>query len=463
MPGHLRRVAAVLVTSALLITVAGMAFTARGFDFRAFYCAGMAAREGHNPYRTQPLHACEVGRTDASFNDFARRTTLPAPMPGYAIAAVEPLSALPFGTALKIWSALLALAVTLSALALRRLTNLSFPAILCSLFLCEAFASIGLGEVMPFVFLAMVLCALALRARAWMAAAAAAACTLIEPHVGIPVVAALAVWAPRSRVSLGIALAALAALSLAALGPAANLEYVMRVLPYHALAEVGADSQLSITAVLHAFHANDAVSIAAGGAWYAAMVVAGLLLARLLSLRFADDAFLALVPPAVAVIGGTFVHVTQAAAAVPLTLLLLACAPAYRKSAVAALLLLTVPWVWLGTTQFPLLGYVLIPYMAWELLPADPAFGSAFAAAALALVLLLRPTAPLPTRAVTAASAGIPAQFAQAEWAAEVRRSLSGNAPQSWARRVPTWFGLLLVTGAAAIAARRKPADAYTA
>ncbi len=75
------------------------------------------------------------------------------------------------------------------------------------------------------------------------AAALCAAATMIEPHLGLPVCIALAIWMPATRLTLALALALLGALSVAALGWATNFEYFTGVLPAHALSEVTRDTQ----------------------------------------------------------------------------------------------------------------------------------------------------------------------------------------------------------------------------
>ena len=122
---------------------------------------------------------------------------------------------------------------------------------------------------------------------------------------------------PKTRLTLAVAFAALAALSLVVLGPGVNLEYFTSVLPAHALSEVTRDTQLSLTAVLTAIHVSPDAAVRAGTLWYAAMLVIGILAAGLLAKRTRNAAYLVCVPPAFAVFGGTFIHVTQIAAAIP--------------------------------------------------------------------------------------------------------------------------------------------------
>ncbi len=97
------------------------------------------------------------------------------------------------------------------------------------------------------------------------------------------------------------------------------------------------------------------------------MVVAGTILAGMLAKKTRNEAFIVCVPPAFAVFGGTFIHITQIAAALPAAVLLAAYAPrAYRNLAVVVLLLLAVPWVWAYSPTMILAPLVPVAYLAWR-------------------------------------------------------------------------------------------------
>ncbi len=77
------------------------------------------------------------------------------------------------------------------------------------------------------------------------------------------------------------------------------------------------------------------------------MLVVGVIVAGRVAQRTRNDAFVVAIPPAFAVFGGSFIHVTQIAAALPAAALLVAYAPRERRTlAVVALLALAVPWGW---------------------------------------------------------------------------------------------------------------------
>src|SRR5215469_9327889 len=89
-------------------------------DFRAFYCAGRLLTEGADPYRDGPLHACETANGPHLLFEKEPGVTVPAPLPGYTIAALAPLSRLPFAAATAIWIAILVCATFCAALLLAR-------------------------------------------------------------------------------------------------------------------------------------------------------------------------------------------------------------------------------------------------------------------------------------------------------------------------------------------------------
>src|ERR1700690_1006699 len=65
-------------------------------DFRAFYCAGAAIAGGADPYRIEPLLACEPAPPATAGTPTSRGVAVPAPLPPYALLPFVPLSRLPF-------------------------------------------------------------------------------------------------------------------------------------------------------------------------------------------------------------------------------------------------------------------------------------------------------------------------------------------------------------------------------
>lgn len=437
--------AAILLASALALGLQTSIVARTGFafgDFRAFYCAVRVASQGADPYRTEPLHACEFSTGGSQFFKTNHGVTIPAPLPGYAIAAVLPFSILPFGVAAALWAALLLLACSVAILALARFAEVSWQIAFAVFSLSLGVLSLPFGEVVPLALAFICLAAYFARQERWQAAALCGAGTLVEPHLGLPVCIALAVWAPATRRTLLLCAGVLGLVSLALLGPAVNLEYLTTVLPAHALSEISRDTQYSLTAVLFALGASGRAAVRAGMAWYVIMVLLGTLLAGRMTQRTGNKAFLVCTPPAFAIFGGTFIHATQMAAALPAAALLVQHAqPRHRSVAVIALLILTVPWARVISPAFLIAPLIPVAYIAWcwwsENLRAT--LVAACVAAALAEILVM--LAGAPHAVVHVVTPTIDAHLAEASWSVFTQNT-SSHTFATWLARVPTCAAL---------------------
>ncbi|HEY6326494.1 MAG TPA: hypothetical protein VIW73_08310, partial [Candidatus Cybelea sp.] len=220
--------AAIVLAALTALGVHSGVVTRSGFlmgDFRAFYCAARVASRGGDPYHTEPLRTCETAIGPKEFFAKNAGVTIPAPLPGYAIAALMPLGLLPFWLAASLWGALLALACVASIVTLARLADIEWGVGLGTFALSLVMLSLPFGEVVPLAVAAICLAAYC----AWQGylggAAILAAAAMIEPHLGLPACIALAAWRPATRVPLLLAFAGLAVVSFGAIGAAANLEY----------------------------------------------------------------------------------------------------------------------------------------------------------------------------------------------------------------------------------------------
>lgn len=453
-----RAIAAFVLACGLLLT-ALQAATSGAFDFRAFYCAGYAVNAHANPYHTQPLASCERDRTDGYYRAFARTTVLPAPVPGYDLAVFAGLAHLPFGTARLLWGALLVCAIAAAIVALSRLGSVSLLAAFAALWISLALPSLQYGEIIPIAVASIAVAAVCARRGHWHASAAAAAVALCEPHLGLPVFLALLVWAPRTRAVLLCAAAGLAAISIAAIGVQANVEYFTTVLPAHALSEIASDAQLSLSVVLYYAGVPGAAAVRAGTIWYVAMLAIAIPLARALASQTRDDAFLAAFPAGLALVGGSFMHVTDLPAALPLAFLAYAYLPRQRALAVCAIVLLALPWWHLALLLHQGMYAVVVMtaavglFLGWELRVRTMRTGLATAAAAVALLIGVNhwyvQSSDAYHRVARAITVPISEQYPEASWGRTNARYISTGLPASWALRVPSWAGLLLVCGVA--------------
>jgi hypothetical protein len=390
---------------------------------------------------------------------------LPAPFPGYVIAPLQLFSLLPFAVAAKLWTALLLACIACTIAALVRLTRSSAAFVFSALCLSVGIPSLGFGEVVP-IFIAA-LCASALFAKEgkWLWAALCACAGLVEPHIGVAVCVSLFVWRKEARVPLALAGFAALAVSLFVLGMRANVEYVTQVVPYHALSEVGSNRQFSLTVIAHALGASNTLALRAGLVSYAVMVIAGVIVARLAARRLQNDALLVLVPAAAAMVGGSFLHITQVAAAIPLALVLLDALPAYRALLLTAVILLAIPWLWIYQPLLIASSVLFAFFLAWE--GGGERAGVSVAVAACVIVALFAldrwsgghaPDGP--SRSTTVAS--IPAQYAEASWAQANLGYWSSGTAVSFAYRAPTWAGLFAVIVVVCFAAQRPRIGAGT-
>jgi hypothetical protein len=158
--------------------------------------------------------------------------------------------------------------------------------------------------------------------------------------------------------------------------------------------------------------------------------------------------------------GGSFLHITQLAAAIPLALVLLQRLPAYRVPLLTAVILLAIPWLWIYQPLLVALAVLFAFYLAWETAGERAHVPLAAAACVLTLLLLLDrwsgghvPDA-LNRKTVTADIA-IPARYAEASWGRANLGYWSSGTPASFAYRAPTWAGLFSVIGVVCLAARR--------
>jgi hypothetical protein len=315
---------------------------ALGYDFRAFYCAGTVADRGADPYLAGPLRTCEQA-VSAQYSP-GSNVVIPAPLPGYALALFGVLARLPFAVAATLWVLALLLAGAVTVVGLRALTGLPLGALVAAVVLSDLWVSLVTGQAVPIVVAFVVVAAWCVQRGRFVAAAAAGAATVLEPHVGLAVCLGLFVLVPRTRLWL-IAFAVLVgAIAIAAVGVGVNAEYLLRALPAQVAAETAAQEQYSLTYVLHRLGVADGGAILAGNLWYAVLVVAGIAVARRLGPRLQAPSLAALLPAAAGAIGGPYVHLHQVAVVLPAALVFVARVPQRRALFGWAVLLLAIPW-----------------------------------------------------------------------------------------------------------------------
>jgi hypothetical protein len=427
-------------------------------DFRAFYCGGSTLLHGANPYEAGPLLRCEQVPQPFGLHTARDRVDLPAPFPGYALAIFAIFALLPYPLAAAAWFVLLLACTALACAFTARLVGRPPYAVLTLLAVAFSVAVVPYGELAPVIFAALAGGALALRRGLNGPLIAALAVIALLPHVALPIFLALFIWNRAARLPVAALCVALAAIDLAIGGPQLAISYFTRVLPNHAASEIGFITQYSMTWFAQGLGAPDRVALAAGNLSYIAMVVLGVWLAGAAARRFAEPAFLLLVPAALAVTFGSFIHYSEITLAFPAALLLFArTRGTARKLAAASLVLVALPWQSI-ITQPALMIAVVAGTIAIALIVLQKTVQSSlrlglgaalFCALAIVLAWQLGPqTAP------HAAGAVFDPLLAEASWAQHISDQTSSSGLVWWIPKLPTWIGLVLLAlgGAYAVA-----------
>jgi hypothetical protein len=436
-------------------------------DFGAFYCAALVRREGADPYLLAPLKACEVERVyGPSGSTYEQHGGVdPAPLPPYALALFEPFTLLPYRAAGLLWLAILLAATFATAPLLARLANI--PNWVALAFLgAGASNSFVYGQTEPVLTLSLVGAAVLLRSGRTVWAVAALAPTVIEPHLALPPMLSLLVWARGARGPVAIVAAGFAVLSLAYGGWAFNLEYLSRVLPAAGYSELTDPIQYGLSAVLWALGAPVADALAIGALQYLALGIGSVVAAGLLARRIGRPA-LVLLPAAAAVLGGVYIHATQMPSALPFALYLASTAPEWSALAWLGAILITLHWPALVESRLtlPLTAAVIFGAagsLGKQLAPSLRAgVACAAFAAYLASGIAMRHIPATPLRALgppsDVATSGFDTQLASTQAAVEARMPpYIGPTPWNLAGRTPTWLGLILIVGAGLTASLRR-------
>ncbi|HKU81160.1 MAG TPA: glycosyltransferase 87 family protein [Candidatus Tumulicola sp.] len=433
-------------------------------DFRAYYCAATAAARQENPYFTSSLHGCESAPIPP-FYHAPRRVTVPAPYPPYVLMLIYPLTLLPFTPAAIAWWALLTACVVLAAYALSRVTRQPFVVAWAVLALSLGLTTLDSGNVIPISIAALLVAALCTQLGHLYAAAFAIAVAMVEPQIALPAAVAAFIRFPTMRLALALLAGLLAASSLAASGLARNIAYFTTVLPAHALSEVSRDNQYSLATVLAALGVHDRQAALLGGISYIITTVLGIIVGLRLARDYLDPAFAVIIPPAFTLLGGSFVHTGEIAAAAPAALLFFARAQSGRPILLAILILLAVPWMLatsISSFLAPLFPVAYLVYVlggrarTWALASALASFFaiaslfyfSAHSAGLHPATLVVRP--PIDPR------------LAEASWRSFVLGN-STNRPATWLLRLPTWLGLIAFVWSAVATMRGTPFPAKLA
>jgi hypothetical protein len=424
-------------------------------DLVAFDCGGAAVWERGNPYLASELRSCEHGvNSGGLWND--PRYVLPAPLPPYDFAGYALLSRLRYLVAEIAVAAGIVLALIVTSFAL---ADLGVPpwAGAAALVLSDGVLGLILGQIVPFAIMFVAIAAGALHRKHDAAAGLCAALALIEPQIGIPACVVLFIFAARTRLAILVTACAMALLGVALVGTRPFLQWGTQVIPAQAHAEAASYTQYSLTSVLTSTGIPDQAALVAGTLSTLAMLLLGIWLAPRIAQRLGRREFLVLVPAAFAVIGGTYVHLVEIAAALPLALVFAFALPPQsrvRWLALAALILLAIPWIreqeW--KPLFYACAFVTLVILL-NLRTSTRATVAMLAVTALSLWLIALHTPPPleQVRSVPAAAGQIASNWSL----------VTDFDPIREVGKLPTWLGLLAllyVSIASSFDRKRKPA-----
>jgi Glycosyltransferase family 87 len=422
-------------------------------DFVPFYCAGDAIAHGADPYREMPLYACEHSITSGGL--YAARVTVPAPLPPYALIAYALLSRLPFDPAYLVVTGLSLAALSLGCGLLGVLTGAKF-AFLAAAIASTALDSVRKGQPIPLVFLAIVAAGWALARGRDRLAALLAAATMIEPHIGIPLCAALFLWRPKTRPSLLGTGAAFVALSLTVVPLHVAVSYVTDVLPLHAASEAAWVTQLSLVSALVLFGVPIRTALEMSIIQYLVCACMGVFVAGRVAKHAGAAEGIAFVPPIFAALGGTYVHGNLLMLAIPGALFLV-----HRTGSAAAFIAVAAVAIsWLSISE-PVQFVVCVLTSVTIAFTYRPQLIRALSVAAgVAAVGIIHGSVEGAPRRASAAMLVHPAAYAEHSWAEFVRDVNPPPQAQIVAlmMKLPTWAGLLFLSGLAAYQVRPRTA-----
>lgn len=430
-------------------------------DFRAYYCAASAVGHHANPYFAASVHACE-SRPISPYYRAPANVTVPVPYPPYVLMALYPLTLLPFGVAAILWWTILVLCLLVAAYALARVTRQPFLVAWAVLVLSLGLTSFSSGNMVTVCVAALLVASLCAQLGDLPATALAITAAMVEPQLALPAAVAAFVRFPSLRIVLVLLAALLAVGSLVASGLTRNLLYLTSVLPAHALSEVSRDNQYSLATILSALGVPDTQAVIVGTASYIVVSIIGIVVALRLARDYLDPAFALLLPPAFALLGGSFVHTGEIAVAAPACLLLFSRTEGRRRMLLAVLVLLSVPWM-LATSAASFLAPLFpVGYLVYVLGGRDWKVAGAAGLASIIVIGCLFALALHPAPHVvsqTIVRPPIDPRLGEAGWRTFVLGN-STNRLVMWLLRLPTWIGLVAFAFCALLLARKPRTEA---
>lgn len=424
-------------------------------DLKAFYCSGAALLRREDPYATAPMARCESVGAPVPLFVTKNDEVLPAPLPGYAVAAFVPLALLPFPVASLVWLALLCAALGAAILLFSRIGVARPDVLVVSLAIGTVAICFPVGELPPIALFGIALAAWAACEKRFALFGLGVALTFFEPQIGLAVFVASIALGKRYALPAIAAAATLGVVSVAAVGVAGDLEYFRVVLRAHLISELPSVLQYSLSWILYRVGVAPGPALMIGRISWIAMLGVTYWFARSRFARATPHvAFLA--APAFAVVGGPFLHLDHIALAIPAALWLATNAREPRWLRIGAVVALSLPvlYVFSITRLLPLVPFVA----AWL---GGACSGRAIVGLRTALVAVVIIAAIGSATVATGTGSmhispvqPLPADLPQASWAAYIGKTFVMTAWSIWLVKAPVWLGIL-ATAAALLTASR--------
>jgi hypothetical protein len=323
-----------------------------------------------------------------------------------------------------------------------------------------------LGQLSPIAIAAIALGALFVRTGKPIVASFCVGIALIQPQFAVPTVISCLLFVPRMRITLIAIFVLLCGVSLT-LGMANILEY-LKVLPLHARAELMWPGQYSLSWILSRAGLNDSVALGVGTLSSLLTLVIALIIVAKFRARAIASGAVVLLPAALAVCGGTFIHEYQIEVAL-LTSLILARKSQWGLDASIAAGLFLIPfsltgngethWPRLSTLPTLIFSFVTAWATMYYLIDAQSArervrVASTYTCVFLAYFLALfftRPNFHLLYH-INALPATQSLEFASENWRLTVLAQGGHVNGLLWILflKLPTWFALLFTVTSAA-------------
>lgn len=418
-------------------------------DFKAFYCSGYVLAHGGDPYLAAPLARCESMREPNPLFFTTKGEVLPAPLPGYAVAAFVPLSLLPFPLAALVWLTLLAAATFGAIVLLAQIRVASVELLAVTLALILVGVCFPVGELPPIALFGIALAAWsASRGRPW-PAAIGIALTFFEPQVGAAMLVAALALGRRFALAALVGACALGVASLLAVGVADTIQYLQVIVPAHLASELPSVLQYSLSAVLYQLGVAPAVATLGGRLSWLVMLGVAYVFARSKPAHARPElAFLA--APAFVAVGGQFLHLDHIALAVPAALWIASNTALRSWLRIAVVSALSLPVLYIFSIFELTLLVPLIAAWIGGSLSRRPIDALRTIAVVVAVMLVLGALAAASgTGAMhSAPPVPLPADIAQASWARYIAQQHVMTGWSVWLVKAPIWAGIVATAAA---------------